>query len=201
MLTTATENLTWHRTSITKRDRQELKGHSSFAIWFTGLSGAGKSTLANVLEETLLNSGVHTYLLDGDNLRMGINGNLGFSEKDRQENIRRVAEVARLFVDAGIVVIVAVISPKKEDRDNAKLKFKHNEFLEVFVDCPIEVCQKRDPKGLYRKATQGKIKNFTGIDSPYEPPGNPDIIAKTNIESVDENVQEIIETLQFRGML
>jgi adenylylsulfate kinase len=196
-----TENLTWHKTTVTKRDRQKMNGHASFVIWLTGLSGSGKSTVANALEKVLLHMGVHTYLLDGDNLRMGINSNLGFSEKERKENIRRVAETAKLFVDAGIVVITAVISPILEDRKQAKQKFAPNEFFEVFIDCPIEICKKRDPKGLYRKAQSGEISNFTGISSPYERPTNPDITVQTHRSSIDESVDKIIKVLQTYEVL
>jgi len=198
---TSALNLTWHENSISKENRREKNGHASFAIWLTGLSGAGKSTLANALEIALHQMDVHTHLLDGDNLRMGINSNLGFSEEDRQENVRRVSEVAKLFVDAGIVVIAAIISPMHADRNQAKQKFDQNEFFEIFVECPIDVCQKRDPKGLYQKALNGQISDFTGIHTPYEPPTHPDVIVPTDQLSVEEGVAKIIEVLKSRRVL
>lgn len=200
-LTTSALNVTWQKTSISKQDRRKKNGHASFAIWLTGLSGAGKSTLANALEVALHELGIHTYLLDGDNLRMGINANLGFSEENRKENVRRVSEVAKLFVDAGIVVIAAIISPIQRDREDAKRRFGQNEFFEVFVDCPIDVCQKRDPKGLYQKARNGQISNFTGLHSPYEAPSNPDIVVRTDRLSIEEGAAKVISFLKSRHLL
>lgn len=194
-------DVVWHTTSMSKRDRQEMNGHQSFAIWLTGLSGAGKSTVADALELELCNRKVRTYLLDGDNLRLGINSNLGFSDEDRSENIRRVSEVAKLFVDAGLVVITAVISPRTADRMKAKERFDECEFFEVFVDCPMDVCQKRDPKGLYKKALSGEILNFTGIGSAYEAPSQPDVIVRTDKQSVQDCVNEIIAYFISVGVL
>lgn len=196
-----TENVTWHQMSVTKQVRQERNGHQSFVIWLTGLSGAGKSTLANALDSTLFNMGLHTVLLDGDNLRMGINSNLGFGNDARNENVRRVSEVAKLFVNAGVIVIVAVISPMQSEREFARKKFEANEFFEVFVDCPIEVCQQRDPKGLYRKALDGEISNFTGVDSPYERPNNPDVTCQTNVHTTAEGVHQIVKALHAFGVI
>lgn len=178
-----------------KEDRQALHGHKSLMIWFTGLSGSGKSTIANALQLELFKKGISVYLLDGDNLRHGINNDLTFTENDRKENIRRTAEIGKLFVEAGIVVLAALISPYKEDREIARSKFNQGEFIEVFVDCPIEECQKRDPKGLYKKAMNGEIKGFTGIDHPYEVPKNPEIILKTNESSIEECTNSMIRYL------
>lgn len=196
-----TDNITWHEMSVSKQSRQERNGHRSFTVWLTGLSGAGKSTLANALDATLFEMGMHTALLDGDNLRKGINSNLGFGSEARNENVRRVAEVAKLFVDAGVIVIVAVISPMESEREDARQRFGKDEFFEVFVDCPIAVCQERDPKGLYKKALKGEISDFTGIDSPYERPSSPDVTIQTNIQSTQEGVHQIIKALHAFGVI
>ncbi|MGM0876159.1 MAG: adenylyl-sulfate kinase [Bacillota bacterium] len=185
------EEIKWHKTTVTKQDRQIIKGHKSVVVWLTGLSGSGKSTIANHVEKELLNQGVHTYLLDGDNLRHGINHNLGFSKEDREENIRRISEIAKLFIDAGIVILIAVISPYKKDRDKARQKFNKDEFIEVYVKCSLEECEKRDPKGLYKKARSGEIKNFTGITQDYEEPINPDIIIDTSKQSISTSVRQL----------
>ncbi len=160
----------WHPTKITKKDRQKLNNHKTCVLWFTGYSGSGKSTLASELDYQLYSSGIRSYVLDGDNVRHGLNKELGFSPADRVENIRRVGEVAKLFVDGGQIVITAFISPYRKDREQVRKLFEEGEFIEVFIECPIEICEKRDPKGLYKKARNGEINNFTGIDSPYEPP-------------------------------
>jgi adenylylsulfate kinase len=165
-------------------------------LWLTGLSGAGKSTLANHLQAVLFEQGVQAYLLDGDNLRMGLNRDLGFSAEDRKENVRRVAEVAKLFVDAGMVVITALISPYQSDRDEARARYEEDEFVEVFVDCRLEVCQQRDPKGLYQKALRGEITNFTGVQAPYEAPAHPEIVVRTDEQSVEESVHQILSWLR-----
>ncbi|WP_457755224.1 adenylyl-sulfate kinase, partial [Thermovibrio ammonificans] len=156
-----------YRGRITRADRERLKGHKSFILWFTGLSGSGKSTLSHKVEEKLYEMGVHTYVLDGDNIRQGLNKDLGFSEEDRRENIRRIGEVAKLFVDAGVAVLTAFISPYRRDREFVRNLVDKGDFIEVYVKCPLEVCEQRDPKGLYKKARAGQIKNFTGIDDPY----------------------------------
>jgi adenylylsulfate kinase len=156
-------NLVWHNTKITKSDHEKLNGHKGVCIWFTGLSGSGKSTLANEVEVELNKKGIHTYLLDGDNVRHGLNKNLDFSAEGRKENIRRIGEVAKLFVDAGLVVLTAFISPFREDRDNVRKLLNDGEFIEIFVDADLETCESRDPKGLYKKARNGEIKDFTGI--------------------------------------
>ncbi|MDM5225422.1 adenylyl-sulfate kinase [Cytobacillus sp. NJ13] len=183
------KNVIWHHSAIKKEDRQKLNGHKSLMIWFTGLSGSGKSTIANALQHELYKNNLNVYLLDGDNLRHGINCNLSFSSEDRKENIRRTAEIGKLFVDAGIVVLAAVISPFEKDRLHARKIFLPDEFIEVYVKCSLEECEKRDPKGLYKKARNGEIKQFTGIDQPYEEPKNPDIVLDTNELSLVQSVE------------
>ncbi len=189
----------WHQTTIDKADRRRLNGHSSGVIWLTGLSGAGKSTLANELERRLWNKGVRTYLLDGDNVRHGLNSDLGFTPEDRAENIRRVAEVSKLMVDAGLVVITAFISPFRAERQLARSLFGDGEFVEVFVDTPLVVAEQRDPKGLYRKARRGELKHFTGIDSPYEIPENPEVVIDTTSTSVQESADGLYQLLNTMG--
>ncbi|MEB1806288.1 MAG: adenylyl-sulfate kinase [Bacillaceae bacterium] len=184
-------NVVWHQTTVTKEKLQKLHGHNSLMIWFTGLSGSGKSTIANVLLGELYKEGVSVYLLDGDNLRHGINRNLSFSETDRKENIRRTAEVGKLFVDAGVVVAAALISPYSEDRDKARKLFEPGGFIEVYVKCSLQECEKRDPKGLYKKARQGEIPEFTGISQPYEEPQNPEITIDTTVMTIKESVDHI----------
>ena len=190
-----------HEGNIKKEDRQRQKGHKSAILWFTGLSGSGKSTLAHAVEEKLFEMGVHTYVLDGDNIRTGLNKDLGFSAEDREENIRRIGEVAKLFVDAGIVTLTAFISPYRKDREFVRSLVEDGEFIEIYVKCPLEVCEKRDVKGLYKKARAGIIKNFTGIDDPYEEPENPEIIVETNKETIEESVSKIINFLKENGYL
>ena len=185
----------WHQTHITKDDRAKQKNQVPKCIWLTGLSGSGKSTLANALEVALTEQGKHTYLLDGDNVRHGLNKNLGMSDQDRTENIRRVSEVAKLMVDAGLVVITAFISPFRADRDAARALFEDGEFVEVFADAPLEECEKRDPKGLYKKARAGEIKEFTGIDSPYEAPANAEVVINTAEHDIGECVRQLIEKI------
>ena len=185
-----------HGHTITKENRQELIGHKSCILWFTGLSGSGKSTLANKVEEKMFDMGLHTYILDGDNIRMGLNKGLGFSDEDRKENIRRIGEVSKLFVDAGVIVSTAFISPFRSDRDMVRTLVKEGEFIEVYVDAPLDVCEKRDPKGLYKKARAGEIKMFTGIDSPYEAPAKAEIVVKTGENSLEECAQQVIDWLQ-----
>ena len=190
----------WHETTINKSDRRSLNGHGSGVVWLTGLSGAGKSTLANELERRLRARAVRTYLLDGDNLRHGLNSDLGFSKEDRVENIRRVAEVSKLMVDAGLVVITAFISPFRAERQLARSLMGDGEFVEVFVDTPLVVAEQRDPKGLYRKARRGELKHFTGIDSPYEIPEKPEIVIDTTSMSVQESADslyQLLNTMRF----
>ncbi len=185
-----------HEHTITKEDRQKLYKHKSMILWFTGLSGSGKSTLANKLEEKRFKQGLRTYVLDGDNVRKGLNKDLGFSAEDREENIRRIGEVAKLFVDAGIVAMTAFISPYKKDRQIVRELMEEGEFIEVYVKCSLEVCEERDTKGLYKKARQGIIKNFTGIDDPYEEPENAEIVVEADKYSVEECVAQILKYLE-----
>ncbi|BBB33404.1 adenylylsulfate kinase [Thermotomaculum hydrothermale] len=193
--------LIWHAHKVSRRDRERIKNQKGCVLWFTGLSGSGKSTIANEVEYKLNKSGYHTYLLDGDNLRHGLNKDLGFDYKDRVENIRRVAEVAKLFVDAGVIVLVAFISPFKKEREKARETIGRENFIEIFVDTPLEVCIKRDPKGLYKKALNGEISDFTGIDSPYEKPDNPEIHIKTVDTEISEAVKIIYNFLEQKGFL
>ena len=185
------ENIHWQSLDVTKKARAAAKNQTPAALWLTGLSGSGKSTIANLLEKKLHAAGRHTYILDGDNVRHGLNRDLGFSDADRVENIRRVAEVAKLMVDAGLMVIVSFISPFRAERDMARSLFEDGEFAEVFVDTPIEECARRDPKGLYARALAGEIRNFTGIDSPYEAPENPEIRLRTVGRAPEDLVEEI----------
>jgi adenylylsulfate kinase len=195
------ENIVWHQQTLSKAERSTLKNQRSAILWFTGFSGSGKSTVANALEQALHQRGYHTYLLDGDNVRHGLNKNLGFSAEDRVENIRRIGEVAKLFVDSGAIVLTAFISPYRVDRRLVRELVDDGEFIEVFVDTPLEVCESRDPKGLYKKARAGEIKGFTGIDDPYEIPEHPEITLHTDQKSVEESVVEILEELKARGYL
>ena len=186
MLSKNDKNIVWHDHHVTKEERSVLKSQKPCILWFTGLSGSGKSTLANAVESKLVELKKHTYLLDGDNVRMGLNKGLGFSDADRVENIRRIGEVSKLFVDSGLIVLTAFISPFQSDRDSVRELVNDDEFIEVFVDTPLEVCESRDPKGLYKKARAGEIPNFTGISSPYEAPTNPEIhLVNDNIKIED----------------
>ena len=190
------ENIIPHDFKITKKKRSELKEHNSFLIWFTGLSGSGKSTIANALEQELYNQKIHTYTLDGDNVRKGLNNDLAFTPEDRTENIRRIAETANLFVDAGVVVLAAFVSPYKKDRELIKKTVKDVNFVEIFIDTPIEECEKRDVKGLYAKARKGLIKDFTGVNAPYEAPDNATITIDTTKVSVSESVEIIMKAIK-----
>jgi adenylylsulfate kinase len=194
-------NITWHSSAVTKEDRRIQNGHGSCVLWFTGLSGSGKSTIANAVSGELYRQGINEYVLDGDNIRHGLNRDLGFSDDDRTENIRRIGEVAKLFVDSGAVVTTAFISPFRADRDQVRELFEAGEFIEVFVDCPLEECEQRDPKQLYAKARRGEIKDFTGIDSPYEVPNNPEIILRSDLLSVEEAVQQIFGYLKDKNFI
>ena len=187
------QNLHTQLTKVTKVDREQLLNQKAQLIWFTGLSGSGKSTLAVALEKQLFDRGYKTYLLDGDNVRQGLNKDLDFDEAGRVENIRRIGEVTKLMMDAGVVVLTAFISPFRSDRELARQLVGKDNFMEVFVDCPIEICEQRDVKGLYQKAREGQIKNFTGIDSPYESPQNPDLIVHTDRMSLSESVDLLLE--------
>lgn len=195
------KDIVWHEQNITKPQRAKLKNQKPCIVWFTGLSGSGKSTLANALEVKLHELGKHTYLLDGDNVRHGINSDLGFDDKSRVENIRRIGEISKLFVDAGTIVLSAFISPFRDDREVVRALVEAGEFIEVFVDTPLEVCEQRDPKGLYKKARSGDIPNFTGISSPYEPPLKAEIHIRTDKISIEESTENIINYLNEKGYL
>lgn len=194
-------NVTWHDHRVSSADRKTLMGHKGCILWFTGLSASGKSTIANTVDHKLHSLGKHTYLLDGDNIRMGLNKNLGFSAEDRAENIRRIGEVAKLFADAGIITLTAFISPYRADRDNARALMPAGEFLEVFVNASVETCEARDPKGLYKKARAGEIKNFTGISDPYEAPEKPELVLDSNSKGIDELADEVVDYLLKKGYL
>jgi len=195
------DNIVWHNHHVTKEEHSIPKGQKPCILWFTGLSGSGKSTIANALETKLYQMEKHTYLLDGDNVRHGLNKDLGFSNEERIENIRRIGEVSKLFVDAGLIVITAFISPFRTDRKIVRNLVEAGEFIEVFIDTPLEICEQRDPKGLYVKARQGEIPSFTGISSPYEQPEESDIHIRTAHQSVEESVAVIIEYLLQKGYL
>tara|TARA_A100001391_G_scaffold156231_1_gene114099 strand:+ start:306 stop:902 length:597 start_codon:yes stop_codon:yes gene_type:complete len=192
------ENIIPHNFSITQCQRSDLKKHEPLLVWFTGLSGSGKSTIANALEKALFIRGTHTYLLDGDNVRKGLSSNLSFTPEDRSENIRRIAEVANLMLDAGLVVLASFVSPYREDRENVKRIVGYENFVEVFVNTPIEECERRDVKGLYAKARAGEIQNFTGVNAPYEPPMVPDVEIDTIEKSVNEAVTQLMEIITER---
>ena len=190
-----TENTVWHQQLVTKEKRAALKNQKPCLLWYTGLSGSGKSTVANAVDSLLVSKNVHSYLLDGDNVRHGLNGDLGFTDEDRVENIRRISEVSKLFLDAGLIVSTAFISPFAQDRTMARDKLEKGEFIEVFIDTPIEVCESRDPKGLYKKARAGEIKHFTGIDSDYDVPTSPEIHVKTDEQSIEACAVQIVDYL------
>lgn len=194
-------NVTWHKSAITKADRSKQFGHPSYILWFTGLSGSGKSTVSVAVEQELFLSGHAVYRLDGDNVRQGLNNNLGFTPDDRVENIRRIGEVSKLFVDAGIITLTAFISPYRADRAAVRALVEPHEFIEVFVECSVEECEKRDVKGLYAKARAGEIADFTGISSPYEEPTDPDIVINTETMSLSESTAHIISELKKKNLL
>ena len=194
-------NTVWHHATITREHRETQNKHKSVILWFTGLSGAGKSTLAHTVEEKLHQLGCKTFVLDGDNVRHGLCGDLGFSETDRTENIRRIGHVAKLFLEAGVIILTAFISPFKSDRQVVRNLVHPDEFLEIFCNAPVEVCEQRDVKGLYQKARQGLIKDFTGISSPYEAPTNPELIVNTGSESLDMCADQVIHLLKSRAII
>ena len=189
-------NITWHHAHVTCEDREKLLNQKGVVIWYTGLSGSGKSTLAHEVEAALYQRGHLTYVLDGDNIRHGLNKNLGFSPDDREENIRRIGEVAKLFADTGIIAMTAFISPYRADRDKARSLVSAGRFVEIFVDCPMDVLEARDPKGLYKKARAGEIKEFTGISAPYEAPDNPELVIDTCKLSLSQSAEKVIEFLE-----
>ena len=194
-------NITWHAADITREDRERLNGHRAVVIWFTGLSGSGKSTLAHAVENALFERGCRTYVLDGDNIRHGLNKDLGFSPQDREENIRRIGEVAHLFVEAGVIAMTAFISPYRADRDKARGIAGEGKFVEVYVKCALDVCESRDVKGLYKKARAGQIPEFTGISAPYEEPENAELVVDTGAESLEESTRKVLDYLQSQGII
>ena len=200
-MSAASQNVVWHDGQIPRSQREALLGQRGVVVWFTGLSGSGKSTIAYAVEAALTEQGRLVYVLDGDNIRHGLNGNLGFSADDRAENIRRVGEVARLFVDTGILTLSSFVSPYRADRDGVRARFDAGDFLEVYVNTPLEVCEARDPKGLYRKARAGEIPNFTGISDPYEAPADPELEIRTQDSSVDASVSQVLQLLRRHGKL
>jgi len=194
-------NIVWHPGAVTKGDREAITGHKACTIWMTGLPGSGKSTIAVALEKALWDRGVHTFVLDGDNIRHGLNKDLGFSPEDRNENIRRIGEVAKLFTSAGVINVTAFISPYRSDRDQARALMGAGEFIEVYVDCALAECERRDPKGHYKKARAGEIKEFTGVSAPYEAPLHPELVVHTDREAVDGSVAVILNYLQTNGYI
>ena len=188
-------NIVWHQGRVTKEDREKLNNHKPVILWFTGLPASGKSTLANALEEALYRRDIRTYVLDGDNIRHGLNKDLGFSPEDRKENIRRIGEVAKLFIDAGLLVMTAFISPCTEDREMVRELVEEGEFIEAYVKCPLEECERRDPKGMYKKAKRGEIPEFTGISAPYEVPLNPELVVETDKLTLEQSVNMVIRHL------
>lgn len=194
-------NITWHDQSVSNQQRQKLNGHKGAVLWFTGLSGCGKSSVANAVDRLLHDRGIHTYILDGDNIRQGLNKNLDFSPEDRTENIRRIGEVANLFCDSATIVLTAFISPYKQDRSQVRSIIPEGQFLEVFVDASLETCEARDPKGLYKKARAGEIQDFTGIGSPYEAPEHAEIHLDSDTQSIEELANEVINHLEAKGFL
>jgi adenylylsulfate kinase len=200
-MTTVATNIHWHAGVVGREDRQKLNGHKSAILWFTGLSGAGKSTLANAVEDKLYQLGHRTYVLDGDNIRHGLCKDLGFSDKDRTENIRRIGEVAKLFVEGGVLALTAFISPFRSDRDAVRALVKEGDFIEIYCQCDLSVCEERDVKGLYKKARAGEIPFFTGISSPYEEPLNAEIVVNTGAQSLEASVAQVISALQARNII
>jgi len=194
-------NVTWHEHRVSNADRQRQKGHPGAVLWFTGLSACGKSTIANTVDHLLHERHKHTFVLDGDNVRMGLNKNLGFSAEDRAENIRRIGEVAKLFADAGTLTLTAFISPYRADRDQVRSLLPEGHFIEVFVHASLATCEARDPKGLYKKARAGEIKQFTGIDDPYEEPQNPELVLDSDTKSIDALAAEVVDYLESKGFL
>lgn len=198
---TVSKNIHWHQATVNRDIREQQNGHRSAILWFTGLSGAGKSTLAHAVEDRLHKMGCRTYVLDGDNIRHGLCKDLGFSDKDRTENIRRIGEVGKLFVDAGVLALTAFISPFRSDRDAVRELVKEGDFIEIYCACSLDICEERDVKGLYKKARAGEIPHFTGISSPYEEPLKPEISVNTGEQSLEQSVDQVISTLRNRGIV
>lgn len=200
-MTKKNTNTVWHHATVTRADREKLHNHRSVILWFTGLSGSGKSTLAHAVEDYLYNAGISTFVLDGDNVRHGLCSDLSFSDDDRIENIRRIGELAKLVIEAGVITLTAFISPFKSDRNAARNLVPHGDFLEIYCQCPIETCEQRDVKGLYKKARAGEIPFFTGIASPYEAPEHPELVVNTHDQSLDESVRCVVDLLVQRGII
>lgn len=200
-LPAAATNVVWHHATVTRARREAQNGHRGAIVWFTGLSGSGKSTLAHAVEEALHQHGCRTFVLDGDNVRHGLCGDLGFSAQDRQENIRRIGEVAKLFMEAGVIVLTAFISPYSADRERVRGMVEYGDFIKIYVKCPVSVCESRDVKGMYKKARAGLIEEFTGISSPYEEPEHPDIVVDTAQETLGESVGKVIAGMYARGVV
>lgn len=194
-------NIVWHHSLVSREQRERRNGHKSFVLWFTGLSGAGKSTLAHRVEELLFEKGCRTYVFDGDNVRHGLCADLGFSAEDRRENIRRIGEMSKLFVDAGVIALTAFISPFRRDRELVRGLMGPGDFIEIYCDAPLEVCERRDVKGLYRRARAGEIPEFTGISSPYEAPEHPEIVVRTGEDGLDECARRILRYLKENGKI
>ncbi len=194
-------NIVWHQATVSKSEREQINGHRGATLWLTGLSGSGKSTIANILEKMLWERGVRSYVLDGDNVRHGLNKDLGFSDQDRNENIRRIGEVAKLFTEAGVMTVTAFISPFRQDRDRVREIMNDGDFIEIYVKCDLDECEKRDPKGLYKKARSGEIKEFTGISSPYEEPERAEIVLENTAKTAEQSADEILAYLESNGYL
>ena len=200
-LSNSSSDTVWHHATVTRARREQLNGHRGAVIWFTGLSGAGKSTLAHEVEERLYRMGCRTFVFDGDNVRHGLCGDLGFSANDRNENIRRIGEMVKLFVETGVIALTAFISPFRNDRELVRKLVGEDDFLEIYCRCPLDVCESRDTKGLYSRARRGEVGNFTGISSPYEPPEHPGLVVDTGIESLDSSVDKVIALLIEREVI
>lgn len=200
-VTEKSANVVWHRPSVKRADREARNRHKSLVMWFTGFSASGKSTLAHAVEQQLHDLGCSTFVLDGDNVRHGLCSDLGFSLEDREENLRRIGEMSKLMVESGVIVLTAFISPLRKDRERVRSLFPHGEFLEIYCDASLEVCESRDPKGLYRRARAGEIADFTGISSPYEPPVNPELRCDTGEQSLQQSVEQVLTMLRARGVI
>ena len=196
-----TDNVFWHDGHIDRKEREGRNKHKSFVMWFTGLSGAGKSTLAHALEAELFACGHQVMVLDGDNVRHGLCSDLGFSEEDRHENLRRIGEVSKLFVEAGVIVLAAFVSPYRSDRERVRSMLPHGDFVEVYCKCGLETCEDRDPKGLYARARKGEVKNFTGISAPYEEPVRADLIVETDVQTLEEEVRDLMDLLREKQLV
>lgn len=201
MATSKKNEVIWHHATVTRRRREALNRHRGIVIWFTGLSGAGKSTIAHAVEEQLHRSGCRTFVFDGDNVRHGLCSDLGFSVEDRRENIRRIGEMVKLFLDAGVIALTAFISPIRSDRERVRSLVGNENFIEVYCRCPLEVCKERDVKGMYERASQGEIKEFTGVSAPYDEPVHPELVLDTHLQSLEDCVQQVLNTLRQRGVV